>query len=110
MVDEEKHKTKFDRIGKRWRESVDKVKEYEIIDGEEEGYGEFIPSTPFGIDYREYHEAEELKQRLLKKYEGKKLQDLIEGEELKTPKVVCYHIESHDTINLKVINPEHARR
>jgi hypothetical protein len=110
MVDEEKHKTKFDRIGKRWRESIDKVKEYEIVEDDEEDYGEFIPSTPYRIDYREYEEAKKLKQRLLEKYKGKKIEDVIEGEELKTPKGVCYHIESQDIINLKVINPEHARK
>ena len=59
--DEKKHKTKFDRVGKRWRESVDKIKEYEIIEGEEEDYKEFIPSITFGVDYREYQEAEKLK-------------------------------------------------
>ncbi len=60
--------TTFDRIGKRWRESVDKVKEYEIIEGEEEGYGEFIPSITFGVDHQECQRAEKLKQRLLRKY------------------------------------------
>jgi len=99
MVDEEKHKTKFDRIGKRWRESIDKVKEYEIVEDEEEDNEEF-----------ECEEAEKLKHRLLKKYKGKKLEDVIEGKKLKTPEGVCYHIESQDIINLKVINPEHARK
>jgi uncharacterized protein YprB with RNaseH-like and TPR domain len=46
----------------------------------------------------------------MKKYEGKKLEDVIEGEELKTPKGVCYHIRSQEKINLKVINPDHARK
>lgn len=110
VKDEEKHKTKFDRIGKRWRESVDKVKEYEIIEGEEEDYGEFISAITFGVDYREYQEAEKLKQRLLKKYKGKKLEEVIEGEEINTKKGVCYHIQNQDRIKMKVINPEHAKK
>ena len=72
------------RVGKRWRESVDKIKEYEIIEGEEEDYREFIPSITFGVDYREYQEAGKLKQKLLKKYKGKILEEVIEGDELKT--------------------------
>jgi len=58
----------YDRISRRWRERVDVVKEYEIIAGEEEDYGEFIPTITSGVDYREYQEAEKLKQKLLKKY------------------------------------------
>ena len=110
VKDEEKRKTTFDRIGKRWRESVDKVKEYEIIESEEEVSEEFIPPILFGIDHREYEEAEKLKQRLLKKYKGKTLEDVVEGKELNTKKGVCYYIESQDRINLKVIKPEHARK
>lgn len=110
VKDEEKHKTKFDRVGKRWRESVDRVKEYEIIEGEEEDYGEFIPSISFGIDDKEYREAEKLKRRLLKKYKGKKLEDVIEGKEFKTKKGICYNIENQDRISLKTINPDQARK
>jgi len=110
VKDEEKHKTKFDRVGKRWRESVDKIKEYEIIEGEEEDYRKFIPSITFGVGYREYQEAEKLKRKLLKKYKGKKLEDIIEGDEFKTKKGICYHIENQDKISLKTINSDHARK
>lgn len=110
VKDEEKRKTTFDRVSKKWRESVDKIKEYEIVEGEEEISEGFVPSILFGIDYQEYQEAEKLKQRLLKKYKGKTLEDVIEGKELNTKKGVCYHIENQDRISLKVIKPEHARK
>lgn len=110
MVKDEKTQNNIERIGKRWRESVDKVKEYEIIKREGEDYGEFIPSITFGIDYQEYREAEKLKKRLLKKYKGKTLEDVIAGNEFKTKKGVCYHIENQDKISLKIINPEQARK
>jgi len=114
MVDEEKNNTEFDRIVKRLKEISDKIKEYEVTEEEgkekEEGYRKFIPSIPLVIDSREYQEAEKLKQKLVEKYEGMKLEDVIEGEELKTPEGVCYHIESQEIINLKIINPEHARK
>jgi len=109
VEDEGKRRTTFDRIGKRWRESVDKVKEYEIIESEEEVPEGFIPSISFGIDYQEYQEVEKLKQRLLKKYKGKKLEVVIEGNEFKTKKGICYHIENQEKISLKTINPAQAR-
>ncbi len=95
-----------DRIGKRWRESVDKVKEFEIIEGKEEVFVEFTPSFLF----QEYQEAEKLKQRLLKKYKGKKLEEVVKGEELNTKEGTCYHIENQDRIELKVINSEDAKK
>jgi uncharacterized protein YprB with RNaseH-like and TPR domain len=108
--DEEKQKTKFDRIGKRWRERVDKAKEYEIIEGDVKACGEFITSIPWDFDYQENQETERLKQRLLKKYKGKKLEDIIEGKEFKTEKVICYHIENQEKISLNTINPDSARK
>lgn len=104
VKDEEKRKITLDRIGKRWRESVDKVKEYELIEDEEVSE-EFVPT---GVAYQEYKEAHKLKQRLMKKYEGKMLEDVIRGEELKTKNGICYHIENQDKINLKIINPYNA--
>ena len=109
VSNDKKRNTTFDRIGERLRENVDNVKEYEIIEGEEEISEEFIPSFPFGVDYQEYQEAQKLKQRLLKRYEGKVLEDIIAGEELKTKKGVCYKIKNQDRINLKMINPDKAR-
>ena len=108
--DEEKQKTKFDRIVKRLRESIDKAKEYEIIEGDVKACGEFIASIPLDIDYQENQETERLKQRLLKKYKGKKIEDIIEGKEFKTEKGICYHIENQEKISLRTINPEHARK
>ncbi|MBT9131293.1 MAG: hypothetical protein DDT42_01552 [candidate division WS2 bacterium] len=105
-----KPKTPYDRISQRWKERVNKVKEYEVIESEEESYGEFMPSITFGVDHQEYQRAEKLKQRLLKKYKGKKLEDVIEGEEFRTNKGICYQIENQDEINLKVINPDQARK
>ncbi len=102
-------KTILDRIGKKWRESVGKVKEYEVIKKEETDK-EFTPFCPSGVDSQEYLKAEKLKKRLLKKYKGKALEDVIEGREFKTKKGVCYHIEDQDRIDIKSVNPEHARK
>ncbi len=109
VEDKEKHKTKFDRIGKRWRERVDRVKEYEIIEGKEVRR-EFISSIPSGVNYQDYQEAEKLKEELLRKYKGKKLEDIIEGNEFKTKRGVCYHIQNQERINLKIVNSSQARK
>jgi len=110
MKNKEEYKTKFDRLGKRWRESVDKVKEYKIIEDEEEEYREFIPFITSGIDYREYQRAEKLKQRLMEKYKGKTLEDIIECNELKTKMGTCYYIETQSKIRLNTINKDLARK
>ncbi|MGC9060362.1 MAG: ribonuclease H-like domain-containing protein [Thermoplasmata archaeon] len=105
----EKHKTIFDRGAKRLRELVDKAKEYEIFEHEKEISEEFVPSLSVGVDFQEYQESQKLKQRLLKKYKGKALEEIIAGEELDTEKGICYQIKNQERITLKIINPGDAR-
>lgn len=108
--DEKKSNITSDKIGKRWREFVDKAQEYEIIETEKDGYEEVIPATPFGILFQEYEKARKLKQRVLKRYKNKTLDDVFEGKKLKTTKGTCYHIENQEKIDLKIIMPELAKR
>jgi len=103
---EHEHKAFFERIGKRWRERVDKAKEYEIIETEEAVDKGFIPSFLLG---NEYQEAQELKQKLLRKYEGKELEEVVDGKELETKNGVCYYITSQGKINLTSFTPWKAR-
>ncbi|MCD5397028.1 MAG: ribonuclease H-like domain-containing protein [Candidatus Pacebacteria bacterium] len=98
-----KLKTTFDRIGKRWKECINNVSE-----NEKEISEKFIPSTSFDIYHQEYHEAKKLEQKLLKKYKGKTLEHVINGNELETEKGVCYNIENQENINLKTINSDQA--
>ena len=116
IKDDKKSKVIFERIGKRWREEIDKVKEYEIIkeeteeeEAERETEREFVSFFPSGVEYQEYHQAQRLKEKLLEKYEGKALEDVIKGENFETEKGMCYHIENQDEITLKIIDPERAR-
>lgn len=108
---DKKRQTTLDRIGKGWRKRIDEVREYEIVEDGEEVSEEFIPLIQFasGIGPKEQQEPEKLKRRLLEKYKGKKLEDVIEGKEIKTEKGICYHIENQDRIGLKLINQKHAR-
>ena len=66
-------------------------------------------SAVCGVDHQSYQEAEELKQRLLKKYRGKTLDEVTGGKELETESGVCYQIEYQKRITLKLVDPEYAR-
>lgn len=102
MIDKER--IILDRIGEKLRESVDRVKEHEIIEDD------IRPSHIFsGVLNQEYQKAQTLKQRLLKEYEGRLLEEVIDGEVIRTEKGTCYHIETQDTITLKVVNQDSAR-
>ena len=101
------HRTLFERIGRRWRERVDKAKEYEVTEAEEVVDRGFIPSFLFDA---EYQEAQRLKQRLLREYEGKKLEEVIDGEEFRTKNGVCYRITTQGKINLMSFTYQKARK
>lgn len=92
----------LDRIGERLKETVDNAKE-DII---EESPSPFFP----GVSMQEYQKAQELKQQLLKKYEGKSFEDVINGEEVKTKKGMCYKIDTENTLTITMMNKEKARK
>lgn len=94
-------------IARRWRERVDEIREYEIVEEEEGTERGFIPSS---VSYAEYREAQRLKRELLRKYDGKKLEDVIDGEELRTERGICYHIFDRRDINPRRIDLERMRR
>ncbi len=96
-----------DRIGRRWRESVDKVKEYEITKEDKVIETEFIPS--YIVDF-EYREAQKLKQKLLERYRGKDIEDVLNGEVIRTKMGACYHLSYHDEVDLTKPDPEEIRR
>jgi len=101
--------TFLDRISRRWREFVDRIKEYEIVEEEEEGH-EFTPFLSYGLEYVEYQKANLLKQKLIKEYNGKSLDDIIKGEEIHTKKGSCYRIEYQEKINLSIIKPDEVKK
>lgn len=105
----QKDQNRFRRIGKKWRESVDKTREYDVVESEYI-YEDLIPSNYYGFTTsREYQAAQKLKQRLFHMYKGKSLDDIVPGENLKTERGNCYHIKNHETINLKKIDARIVR-
>jgi len=108
--DKEEEKRILQRAGERLRESVGRIREYEIIEKEEEGFEKFDKNFLSGVECYEYEKAQELKYQMLKKYKGKKLKDVINGDEVKTEKGTCYYIKTQSEIGLKTINSHVAER
>lgn len=54
-------KSVFNGIGKSFRPKIDTVKEYEILDENEDQTGDFFHGMPFGLNYDEYTKAQNLK-------------------------------------------------
>ncbi len=106
MMDEERQGVMIERIGRRWREGVDKLREYEIL---EEGEEEFAPFLSFYLPSQDYQKAQRLKEKLIEEYKGKTLEEVIKGKELETERGRCYHITFQEKINLRLFNPEVAR-
>jgi len=105
MIKGESYESLFERIGERLRERVDKVK-YDIVEDEKEELRNFFS---FGIINQEYQKAQELKQNLLNNYKGTSLEEVIDGEELKTKIGTCYHIKTQEKITVKRVNQTCAR-
>ncbi|MBU7029459.1 MAG: hypothetical protein HXS48_21165, partial [Theionarchaea archaeon] len=105
MIKGESYESLFERIGERLRERVDKVK-YDIVEDEKEELRNFFS---FGIINQEYQKAQELKQNLLNNYKGTSLEEVIDGEELKTKTGTCYHIQTQEKITVKRVNQTCAR-
>jgi hypothetical protein len=98
----------FAKVGKRLRENVDSVKEYDIFIPDREHFHGFGP-TFFNISDREYHTAQQLKLNLLRQYEGKTLEEALVGEEVITKSGTCYRIKSGHTVSLKTVASNAAR-
>ncbi len=62
-----------------------------------------------GISYEEQAESLALKQRLIKEYKGKKIEDVLEGTVLNTGNGSCYLIENRSLLKCELIDPEKAK-
>lgn len=75
------NKSPFSGIGKAFRSKIDTVKEYELIEENEESNGNYYYGMPFGLNYIEYQKAQVLKKNLMDKYYGAELSNVIDGHE-----------------------------
>lgn len=65
--------------------------------------------SPIEKSYEEYRETDELKERLIKKYEGKKLEDVIKGYKLYNESGSYYLIEDKTFLKCEILDPIKAK-
>jgi len=108
VSDESNSKAMLTKISRRLRENVDDTKEYEITKPERDSFRGFAP-TFFSVTDQEYQAAQQLKLKLLKRYEGKTLEEALHGEDVITKSGTCYRIKSQHRISLKTVKHDAAR-
>lgn len=79
----------FDDITRRWKERVERGREYEIIEEGEEVSGPYVDSRVYG---REYDRAQALLRSLLRRYQDKTLSEALPGEVVTNPQGSCFHL------------------
>lgn len=95
-------------IGRRLRESLEKASDVVVVEREPAA-----AAKPFGaawVDVREFHDAQRLKQELLRRYRGRSLEEVLPGEEVRTARGVCYRLVSRDSGRLRTVDPDTVRR
>jgi uncharacterized protein YprB with RNaseH-like and TPR domain len=80
----------FEEITKRWKERVERAREYEVAEETGDESDTYLESRVSG---REYERAQALLRTLLKTYQKIKLTDALPGEVISNPHGSCYHIE-----------------
>ena len=80
-IDATHNKSPFFGIGKSFRTKIDPVKEYEILENNEDIKGDFFYGMPFGLNHNEYVNAQNLKRALMDKYKGMEISEVIKGRE-----------------------------
>ena len=103
----EEHRT-GSHIGRRLRESLERAGAVVVAEREPAA-----AARPFGaawVDVREFHEAQRLKQALLRRYRGRSLEEVLPGEEVRTARGVCYRLVSRDAGRLRTADPDAVRR
>ncbi|HNZ60857.1 MAG TPA: hypothetical protein PKH48_05440, partial [Methanofastidiosum sp.] len=73
------NKSPFIGIGKSFRTKIDPVKEYEIVEDNEDIKNDFFYGMPFGLNQNEYVNAQNLKRVLMDKYKDMEISEVIKG-------------------------------
>ena len=94
-------------IGRRLRESLERAGDIVVAEREP-----VTASRPFGaawVETREFHEAQRLKRELLRRYRGRRLEEVLHGEEVRTARGVCYRLVSREDGRLRTVDADTAR-
>lgn len=96
-------------IGQRFREHLDRFKDYEIGKMGESSPSRFGYTSGTFVDIREYEAAQRLKRFLIQKYQGRMLEGILPGEEIRTKRGRCYHIGSREPLRLRILEAPKVR-
>ncbi|MCC7573878.1 MAG: ribonuclease H-like domain-containing protein [Candidatus Methanofastidiosum sp.] len=99
----------FRGIGKSFRSKIDKVKEYELLEENEDIKNDFLYGMPFGLNYNDYANAQNLKKNLMEKYQDVELSQAIEGHEYDSGYGTVFTINQNIESNLKKFPREKAK-
>ncbi len=103
------NKSPFNGIGKSYRSKIDSVKEYEIIEENEDIKDDFFYGMPFGLNYIEYQNAQKLKTKLIEKYQGIDISEAICGAETNTGFGSVFTVNQEIKSELKKFSREKAK-
>jgi uncharacterized protein YprB with RNaseH-like and TPR domain len=99
----------FSGIGKNFRSKIDTVKEYEIVEENEDIKNDFFYGMPFGLNYNDYINAQNLKKNLMEKYRDMELSEVIEGHEYDNGHGSVFAINQNINSDLKKFSREKAK-
>jgi len=102
-------KSPFSGIGKSFRSKIDSVKEYEILEENEEIKDDYFYGMPFGLGYNEYLNAQKLKSSLITKYRDMQLSEAIKGNEASGDFGCVFTINEELKLDLKKFSREKAK-
>lgn len=103
------NKSPFSGIGKSFRSKIDSVKEYDIIEENEDVNDDFFYGMPFGLNYIEYQNAQKLKTNLIEKYQGIDISEAICGSEINGKFGNVFTISQETKSDLKKFTREKAK-
>ena len=103
------NKSPFNGIGKSFRTKIDTVKEYEILEKNDEPSRDYFHGMPFGLNYNDYVNAQNLKSNLMDKYQDMQLSEVIEGSENDGGFGNVFTINQEIKSNLKKFSREKAK-
>ncbi len=95
-----------DRIGRQWRERVDRIREYEVV-GDGNIFGTSLHDSY--LFRSEYERARRLKARFMEEYRGASLDDIFDGSEHANGGGTCYVLETREPIGAAGRDCERAR-
>jgi hypothetical protein len=106
-----KEKFALMRAAENLRQRITLSKEYEVVS---ETKDNLEPPKTLGVDgwilSSEYDEALKLEEKLIKQYNGKTLEDALDGETISNQQGECYSISASCTSNFKLATYEESRR